>query len=184
MPMPRDELQVMRAVDELLGDLDAEARQRVLAWATAKFSVGPLLQAKSSREDQLAAEMPGIAVMRNQRLEVVLSDLKAQSGVDAALRLAHVVLFAYERLTGERSASTRKVLVPILREWRLYDGNTRARLATCKGIVRKGDLVSLDAPAKRYAQSVIDEILNPDVPGRWRPPVTTRGSNRRVRAGA
>ena len=183
--MSRDELQVMRAVDELLGELDAEARQRVLAWAAAKFSVGPVLGAKSFREDaQHAAEMPGIAVIRNQRLEVVLSDLKAQSGVDAAIRLAHVVLFAYERLTGERSASTRKVLVPILREWRLYDGNTRARLAGCRGIVRKGDLVSLDAPAKRYAQSVIDEILNPDVPGRWHPPVTTRGSNRRARAGA
>jgi PAS domain S-box-containing protein len=87
-------------------------------------------------------------------------DLKAKSGLDAAVRLAQVAIYAHERLTG-RPLSSRKGLTPLLKEWRLYDGNTRARLAREPGIVRSGDDLTLDPRGRRDAERLVEELLQP-----------------------
>lgn len=65
--------------------------------------------------------------------------------------------------------SSRKNLTPILKEWRLYDGNTRARLSKERGILRDGDNLSLDAHARRDAERFIEEISDPEIKGQWKP---------------
>jgi hypothetical protein len=84
------------------------------------------------------------------------------------VRLAYITIYACEKLTGE-SLSSPKILTPLLKAWRLYNGNTRARLAKDRGIIRSGDFLTLDAHAKLDAERFIEEIHNPDVQGSWRP---------------
>ena len=69
----------------------------------------------------------------------------------------------------ERGMSSRNELTPILKQWRVYDGNTRAKLGADKGILRDGDTLTLDAHARRLAEQFIDDVLNPEIEGKWKP---------------
>jgi hypothetical protein len=111
--------------------------------------------------------MPGIARLSDSGdLHLTVRDLKARSGLDAAVRLAYVAIYAYQKLAG-RALSSPSGLTPLLKSWRLYDGNTRARLARDKGILRNGDDLSLDAHATRDAERFVQEILDDGIEGRW-----------------
>ena len=172
------EIDAMRVVAEAIENLaDPEARMRVLSWLASKFGA-PRYEAgkKDLRHGSgegaslpiTEEELPGIARRTaNGELEVTVRDLKAKSTIDAAMRLAHIVIYANEKLKGERAVSSRKVLSPILKEWRAYDGNTRLALARHKGIHRDGDQLSLDAIAKKDAEKYIGEILDDSVHGTW-----------------
>ncbi|HLM80755.1 MAG TPA: hypothetical protein VK302_08985 [Terriglobales bacterium] len=173
------ELDAMRAVGEAFENLDPETRARVMSWAASRFGIQRSETSrkdpaqKAGRDESEAAtegELPGIArLTENGNLEVTVRDLKAKSTLDAAVRLAHMVIYANEKLKGERSTSSRKVLVPILKEWRAYDGNTRNTLRGHKGIHRDGDALSLDAIAKKDAERYIAEVLDGAVVGTWNP---------------
>ena len=174
------EIDAMRVVAEAIENLaDPEARMRVLSWLASKFGA-PRYEAgkKDLRHGSgegaslpiTEEELPGIARRTaNGDLEVTVRDLKAKSTIDAAMRLAHIVIYANEKLKGERAVSSRKVLLPILKEWRAYDGNTRPALAHHKGIHRDGDQLSLDTIAKKDAEKYISEILDDSVTGTWNP---------------
>jgi hypothetical protein len=114
-------------------------------------------------------ELPGIARITDAGLEVTVRDLKARSANDAAIRLAHIAILAKEKLTGTKTLSSRNELLPILKEWRAYDGNTRVALANHRGIHRDGDQLSLDAISRREAQKYIDEILDESIQSTWNP---------------
>lgn len=178
--------------DALLEVPDFDARRRVLSYVLARFAPDavaepthspvpaaptPRLPMAGAAAHQGAAssthsgehEIPGIARLSDVgELKMTVRDLKARSGLDAAVRLAHVAIYAYERLSGGQALSSSKGLTPILREWRLYDGNTRTRLAKEKGIVRDGDALRLDAHSRRDAEKYVEEILDPNVEGKWR----------------
>jgi hypothetical protein len=181
------EVEAMRSIGEALDGLGtAEARNRVLSWAMARFRVqasensAEVLPAEVSPPAAAPSEIPGIARLnRSGGLEITIRDLKAKSTVDAAMRLAHIVLYANEKLKGNASVSSRGVLVPILRQWRAYDGNTRSQLAQHKGIRRDGDMLSLDAIARRDAETYMKEILDPSTRGTW-----NTGAKRPRRPGA
>lgn len=114
-------------------------------------------------------EVPGIARLTDSGdLKITARDLKAKSGLDAAVRLAHIAIYVHEQLTGQ-PFSSRKGLTPLLQQWRVYDGNARAKLAKERGIIRSGDDLTLDAHARLDAEKYIEEILSDDVPGQWRP---------------
>ncbi len=148
---------------------DAEARRRVLSYVLARyFPEAALAQGRPLTE----RELPGVAYLTDAgQLRIAVRDLKARSRLDAAVRLASVAIYAHQRLAG-RPLSSRKGLTPLLKEWRLYDGNTRAKLAKERGILRSGDDLSLDAQTSRNAERLIEEIRLPaqDVePGRGTP---------------
>ncbi len=180
-PAIHSELEVMRVVGEAIENLDdPEARARVLSWLGSRFSMPHLGLRRKELEHPTdfgkpaavvtLGEMPGIArLTASGELEVIVRDLKARSTVDAAIRLAHVVIYANEKLKGERTVSSRAVLSPILKEWRAYDGNTRPALARHRGIHRDGDALSLDTIAKKEAEKYIDEILDDTIQGTWNP---------------
>jgi hypothetical protein len=170
---------------------DQEARERVLAYAVARFAPNLLARAAprtlpivpgkvgspsvSTLSEGLAAgpggtkEIPGVARLTEAGdLKVTIRDLKAKSGLDAAARLAIVSIYAYNQLAGQAFSSS-KGLTPILKQWRLYDGNTRRKLAAEKGILRDGDGLTLDAHAERDAVRMIEEIREPSVEGTWKP---------------
>jgi hypothetical protein len=183
-PAVHSELDIMRVVGEAIESLtDIDARNRVMAWIVSRFGVPPSRRIRLEAGNQIGMtgiatladrEFPGIARLTpSNELEVTIRDLKANSTVDAAVRLAHVVIYANEKLTGERAVSSRKVLSPILKEWKAYDGNTRAALARHKGIHRDDDLLSLDSIAKQDAEKYIIEILDESVQGSWNPRTRT-----------
>ena len=123
----------------------------------------------SAAADRKNGEIAGIAkVSDSGELKITIRELKANSGLNAALRLAHIAIHACESLL-ERGMSSRNELTPILKQWRVYDGNTRAKLGADKGILRDGDTLTLDAHARRLAEQFIDDVLNPEVEGKWKP---------------
>lgn len=180
------EVTAIATISRVLARLeDAEARKRVISYVLARYvgtnistvmpsnnTLSPTIptQASGSAVSETSSrEIAGIArVTESGELRITIRDLKARSGLDAAVRLAHVAIYAHVVLLGIPMSSA-KGLTPILKMWRLYDGNTRTRLAREKGIVRSGDDLALDAHATRDAQRFIEEILDPNVEGSWRP---------------
>ena len=169
------ELEAMRVIGTALADLDPGARVRVLTWIGSHFAIGtPPTQLPARGLQMVGAttevetEIPGIARVTEAGLEITVRDLKAKSALDASIRLAHVVLLAKEKLTGAKTVSSRKEL-PILKQWRLYDGNTRVALGQHKGIHRNGDDLSLDAISRRDAEMFIQQVLDDSVLGSWNP---------------
>jgi len=176
-----DELIAIGAINSALGKLtDTDARRRVLSYVIARYlpdapaSLPTAGQPKSSVAPSPLSvvqqrELPGVARLTDTGdLRITARDLKAKSGLDAAVRLAHIAIYAHERMTGGQPLSSRKGLTPLLKEWRLYDGNSRARLANERGIIRSDDSLSLDAHARRDAERYIEEILNDELKGQWR----------------
>jgi PAS domain S-box-containing protein len=151
---------------------DAEARRRVLSYVLARCLPEPaLVLGSGSAPSPLAMshssvavvehtqrELPGVACLTESgEFRITACDLKARSGLAAAVRLAQIAIYAHERLTG-RPLSSRKGLTPLLKAWGLYDGNTRGRLAKEPGIIRSGDNLSLDPQARRRAERVVEEL--------------------------
>lgn len=161
---------------------DKEALARVLAWANSRFGDGRVQQAVAPlfSSPKLGTT---VAAVRSQpqrhdyedifecdedgAVRVITRDLKAKSRNDAAIRLAHIVLLASEMASGQKEASSKNVLLPVLREWRAYDANTRVALARHPGIKRNGDLLSLDLHSRRDAESYIREIRDESTKGEW-----------------
>jgi hypothetical protein len=185
------EANAIASISIALKPLDEEARARVFEYVARRFSFGSWA-AKSSMVNAAAApahsaavptqanstsdgqsrslnEIDGIALKDgDDGIRITVRDLKARSGLDAAVRLAHIAIYACERLL-KRPLSSRNELNPLLEEWRIYDGNTRARLAKEVGIVRDKDNLKLDAHARKAAEKYIAEALDESVSGRWKP---------------
>ena len=182
-----NEIEALQAIDDALAAIDKEARGRVINWVCDKYAHTPVAQAplahvpaagsqhasaskeNSARGDKRPSEIAGIAHLgNNSEFQLTVRDLKASSKNDAAVRLVHLVVRAYERMLGE-TPSSRKVVTPALKYYRVYDGNTRAAIANEKGIVRSGDSLSLDAHGQADADHYITEALDPKVVGTWSP---------------
>ncbi|MGH9545084.1 MAG: hypothetical protein ACRD23_07695 [Terriglobales bacterium] len=182
------ELRVMMKVSEALGSLkDAGARERVLFWVASKFQcasglpVSPPAQNETKTESLAASarEIPGIARLSDTgELHLTVRDMKARSANDAALRIAHIVIYANQQLTGSETVSSKKTLLPILRKYRAYDGNTRSALAQHRGFVREGDQLSMDFHCKKEAEGFVREILDSTTQGTWAP--SARASKKKV----
>src|SRR5258706_2157414 len=137
------EFDAMKTIDELLASLNDEERGRVLQWVSAKYGLtvqnmvraGVRLDRNESALSVAKAsggvkEIPGIARLTTDgNLKLTVRDVKAKNTNDAAIRLIHIVVLANELLTGESGVSGKSVVVPTLREWRAYTGNTRAMIA-------------------------------------------------------
>lgn len=191
------EVDAIGKIDAALSAIkDLEGQQRVLLWAFAKYGnkevPTPIFTPKPGGETRSPLvsssgnkrEMAGIAQLQdNGNFKLTVRDLKAKNTNDAAIRLAHIVVHAYTTLTEEASVSSKKVLMPILREWRAYDGNTRGALAKHKGIIREGDLLSLDAHSKKDAEQFVGDVLDNAIEGKWSPPSMARKRKQKTTGG-
>ncbi|HEX7030365.1 MAG TPA: hypothetical protein VF254_07195 [Gammaproteobacteria bacterium] len=186
-----DEFEALRSINAIIERLEDGPRARILTWLAQKYGAEvPRLDdfqnanaAEMTGRTGVAArgnEIPGIARLdADGKLRLTIRDLKAKSTNDAAIRLTHIAIYAYQKLTGEESVSSKSVVVPILKEWRSYTGNTRPALAQHKGILRTGDRLSLDAHSQRDAETYIREALDPSVEGNWRPSSRERRGTKR-----
>jgi len=190
------EIQAMGKVDEALGGLDDEgARGRVIRWASEKYGVfvgmKPVVPAQmfTPNFSQLSSgtiptasggEIPGIAKFVGEELRIIARDIKASSTNDAAIRLVHIAIRANEALTGSETVSSRHIVTPILKAWRAYTGNTRPAIANQKGILRNGDLVSLDEHGKRDADEYMRQSLDSSVEGTWNPNGASKRATRKA----
>lgn len=106
------------------------------------------------------SEIPGIAIRDTDgSIKITARDLGAKTKAERARRLVYVAIRASERLTGNPVVSRKQLIVPLMRDWRLYDGNSRRMLAQDKGIQKSGDQLSLDTPGTVQADEYIDSIL-------------------------
>jgi hypothetical protein len=186
-----EELECMGCADEAIRSLDDEAaRTRVVNWLAAKYLGGavvtggsPAAQISANPSNGVAEvhanQIPGIAKLSpSGEVQLTVRDFKAKSANDAAVRLVHVVIWATAKLKGEPSVSSKNVIVPLLRKYRCYDGNTRGAIANDKGLVRDGDTLSLDFHAEQHAEKVVAEILDTGSEGKWKPGSTKRRAAR------
>jgi len=184
--MVDQEIDAMAKVSSALAAVDdPQARIRVLRWANEKFgfaSPSGTLAAKakgiSDQNSETDKEISGVAVL-NEKGEVrfTIRDLKAKSAREATMRLVYVSIQATQALTGKRSVSRKGVIVPLLKHWRIYDGNARRFLATDRGLLKNGNELELDGQAQKDAAQYIAEIQNSTLIGSWKP-----GNNPRKRA--
>ena len=191
--MPSTELQAMVAIEDALSGIsDASERDRVLQWAVAKFGTDLPVRAGGSERrqedrgdvkplsgsvDVIENEVPGIAVLEpGGTLRFTIRDIKATSANDAGVRLALVAAYVHEKLTGNPEMSRRKVLNPLLEDWRIYNGNIRQAISEHRGIIGKerGDSIRLDSHAKEEAEKLIAEIRDQNTKGRWSPSAVGR----------
>jgi hypothetical protein len=177
-----DELECMRVIDGALQEVsDEAARARIATWVAAKYAgLSSLNKGESASSIEGGSsegavvekdgQIPGIAKLSSAgEVQLTVRDFKARSANDAAGRLVHVLLWATKKLTGNLSVSSKSVIVPALRKYRCYDGNTRSAIAKDKGLVREGDLLSLDFHAELLAEKYAKEILDPGSEGKWKP---------------
>jgi PAS domain S-box-containing protein len=152
---------------------DGEARRRVLSYVMDRFfpETGSDQQRSASASQPVSMavsgtrareftgrDLQGVARITDEGdFEIVLREFWASSRSDAAVRLARLAIHAHERLTGT-AMSSRTGLTPLLKAWHLYDGNTRARLARERGIIRSGDGLSLDDLEKARADRSVAEM--------------------------
>jgi hypothetical protein len=183
-----DELECMRCADEAIRSLEDEAvRSRVVSWLAAKYlgsapvAGGPLSAPFGTAPSGAnvagihANQIAGIAKLSpSGEVQLTVRDFKAKSANDAAVRLVHVVIWATAKLKGEPAVSSKNVIVPLLRKYRCYDGNTRGAIANDKGLVRDGDTLSLDFHAEQHAEKLVKEILDESSEGKWKPGPTKR----------
>ena len=186
-----DELECMRTIDQSLqGMPDDTTRTRIANWVASKYlGLGIYVSARKPStavlgsagrsETETVGEIAGIAKLsQSGEVQLTVRDFKAKSTNDAAIRLVHVLIWATKKLTGEASASSKHSIVPWLRKYRCYDGNTRGAIAKDKGLVRDGDQLSLDFHAEQNAERFMEEILNPEIEGKWKPGPTKRRTSR------
>jgi len=182
------EIQALGTIDKALTELkdDQSAINRVLQFVIDKFGDGsiklgkgkgkgsldlPLDENKEGEEPRLESnEIPGIAMITDGgEFRLTVRDPKAKNTNDAAIRLALVAIYTYCRLSGEKSASSKRIVKPILEHWRAYTGNTRTALANHPGIIREGDTLALDHHATIEAEKFMHDIKDPNLVGSWQP---------------
>lgn len=108
-------------------------------------------------------ELPGIAMFdEDGKFRITIREIPGKKKTERARHLVYIAIRAHELMRGDEGLSSRLAVTPILREWRLYDGNTRTMMSRDKGIRRSGDILKLDTPAKIEADKFIDEVLRPN----------------------
>lgn len=123
-----------------------------------------------------SASWEGIALLDEKgEFHLQVRDVKASSQIDATKRLTYVTIRAFMALKGEK-VSRRRLITPILEKWRAYGGKPRDFLANDVGIIRDGDLYSLDVHAMSEADEFIRQIKDSSVQGSWKP---SAGTSRR-----
>lgn len=122
-----------------------------------------------SRKASDLKSLDGVAMLDDKGdFHFTVRDIKATSQNDATKRLTYVAIRAYTELKNEK-ASRKQVINPILGKWRAASGNSRNFLATDAGIIRDGDLYSLDVHAVAEADEFIRQIKDPSIEGSWKP---------------
>lgn len=114
-------------------------------------------------------DLTGICTVRSGEFHFTVRDLKAKNAKDAGKRLVYVLIYAYMRAMEVDSVSRKSVITPQLNSWRLNDGNIRGLISKDPGILKNGDLYSLDVHGEKEAEGFIQEIKDPNVAGSWSP---------------
>ena len=177
-----DEIQALSSIIEALeGVEDQDAINRILDYVLNKFgdeNTASKPQVRQHQDEDFddddssfgANEIPGVALVSDSgTFKLTVRDPKAKNTNDAAIRLALVTIYAYCQLTKEKTASSKKIVKPVLENWRAYTGNTRNALAQHAGILRDGDALSLDHHATLEAEQILHDIKDPNIIGKWQP---------------
>ena len=115
-------------------------------------------------------EIPGIAIKNTDgSIQFTFRDIKAKSAADAGIRITLLAALVHEKLTGQEELSRKKILNPLLEDWRVYDGNLRDAINEHRGIINTRTTIKLDSHAKDEAKKIIQEVLDDSIVGKWNP---------------
>ncbi len=187
--MPSDEILAMGIIDDTLNGIDdPDVVERVLAWALKKYGTNGnqtirLDQATATTQDTSPPtekppvlspkgnEIEGIAILEPEgKIVFTLRDIKADSKVDAGVKLTLLAAYVHENLTGNEECSRREVINPLLKEWRAYDGGVRGEIANHNGIISVNNrTIKLDRHAKLEAKKIVARVLDSKIMGTWSP---------------
>lgn len=125
---------------------------------------------ESIKQSQVEGDLSAIATLTPEgQYHSSIRDIKAKNAKDAAKRLVYVLIRSYAKLMNTPSVSRKEIINPELIRWRLADGNSRAIIAKDRGIIKQGDLLSLDQHAQNEADQYIQDINDLGKTGTWKP---------------
>lgn len=114
-------------------------------------------------------DLTNIAELTNNGVyKFTLRDPKAKNAKDAGKRIVYLVIRTYILLTGESGVSRKEILNEVLNNWNLNNGNTRSFITNDKGILKNGDILSLDKVAEKEADKYILQINDKSYLGKWK----------------
>lgn len=129
----------------------------------------------SQTHSEIPDDIPTIATLTPEgEFHSSIRDLKAKNAAEAVKRLVYVLIRSYTKLMNSSSVSRKKIINPEIVKWRLANGHDRAFIASDKGIIKKGDQLSLDIHAQSEADQYIRDIMDPEISGSWKPGTTKR----------
>ena len=173
------EIEAMGIISTALNKIeDQQTVSRILNWAIEKYQVTKRTQQSFQPQsknltvamEQQPNSLNDICMLTpSGDFKITVRDLKAKNGIDAAMRLALIAIYCHKRLTGEEWTSSRNIVTPALKNYRLYSGNSRTALGKHKGVIRDGDALTLDMHAEAEAEEYIAEIRDPSATGQWNP---------------
>ncbi len=114
---------------------------------------------------------------KDEQLRLTETRLKAKSKLDAARRLTYLFLYAHE-LEG-RAEIPRKVLKEELEKAGCFDRNVATWINKNPDLLREEDRLGLQKSGREAAQKVLAEVLDPNIPDRWR--LNTGGGTRKAK---
>jgi hypothetical protein len=168
------EIQAMTTISKALDNIkDKDTQQRILNWIADRFELKLKKQPlkTNSNEDtetnNHSADYSDIGEFSNNILELHFRDVKANNANNAAIRLCHIVAYLNEKILGEKETSSKDSIVPMLKEWNIYNSNTRRAIAKHHGLKRRDNNIVLDPQAKKDAENYIKEIRDNDLAGKW-----------------
>ncbi len=160
-------------VSEIISTVAKERTRRADHSSASDGQNGRLTQGAGKLENVVEKDPDG-------RVHIVATDLKVKTAIDAAHRVIYLALLGRRQLLNE-SKTSRKAVVEALRNWNLYDGNSRRLIARDRALVRDGrKTVALSNPALQEAWKFVKEIQDVNVKGDWTP-TGGRGRGKRSR---
>jgi len=143
-------------------------------------------QSRVNNQPNTPSDLKGICTIRGDEYHLTVRDLKAENAKDAAKRLTYVLIYSYMQSMNSDSVSRKIIITPHLIKWRLNSGNSRGIIANDRGIIKNGDLYSLDYHAEEEAKAFIGQIKDNELTGKWIPGSSSRkksSSNEKTRDG-
>lgn len=124
---------------------------------------------RAGRRNQPPASLDNVIQKQDNNVHIVATDLKVKTAIDAAHRIIYLTLLGRHELLNE-SKTPRRVVVAALRQWNLYDGNSRRLIARDKALLREGrKTVALSNPALSEAWTFVKEVQDTKTKGEWKP---------------
>lgn len=169
------EIEAMKSVAEALENLEEGERLRVFEWAKAKFGISnknltkelssSIAQSEEMTNQKIENEFSDVAEIDGSNFKII-SDLKAKSMRDAAIRIAYLTCYLRRKMLGEEKTNVSEIISQI-KDHAAFDSNT-SRHINLRDLMKDSEgYIKLTRPAEKKAEEIINELRNASIKGTW-----------------